>query len=210
MSDDERRALERRFRASGSPQDEAAWLRARVQGGDLSERRLQLAAHLGSQAATELVQSLALPAPPPPHAGNGGPGWELINWAWCPWVVDDQEILVRVALAAARSVAQQEPAGAPLLAAAEAWLVCPCQSHEANAQAVWEESPRNLAASGAALAAAWINPVVPGDGIRMAVGRAARATSEQHVRDGVREDVVPWVLGYQDPVRLRAEGSRSD
>src|SRR5690606_5705217 len=110
MTDTHLREFERLFRASGSVEDEAAWLRARVQAGELSEKHLRLAAHLGSPAAAEIVEFLALPAAPPPHGGEGGPGWELINWAWCPLIVDDQETLVRVAVAAARCVARQEPA----------------------------------------------------------------------------------------------------
>ena len=52
MSDESHRELERRFRTSaGSVEDEAAWLRARLQAGELSEERLGLAAYLGHHAA---------------------------------------------------------------------------------------------------------------------------------------------------------------
>lgn len=56
MADDRLRELERTFRRTGAPADEAAWLRARVQAGELTEGRLRLLAHLG-HAAAALVSS---------------------------------------------------------------------------------------------------------------------------------------------------------
>jgi hypothetical protein len=57
MTDSNLRELERQFHASGSVEDEAAWLRARAQAGELSEERLELAAYCGHEAA---VNSLAV------------------------------------------------------------------------------------------------------------------------------------------------------
>jgi len=51
MTDEKLRALERRWRESGSVDDEAAWLRERVKQGDLSQEMLGLAAHCGHQAS---------------------------------------------------------------------------------------------------------------------------------------------------------------
>ena len=51
VSDADLRELERRFRESGSVEDEAAWLSARVKAGELDEDKLHLAAHLGYEAA---------------------------------------------------------------------------------------------------------------------------------------------------------------
>ena len=44
MSDARLRELERRWRESGSTEDEAAYLRERVRVGDLTQERLELAA----------------------------------------------------------------------------------------------------------------------------------------------------------------------
>lgn len=48
--DDALRELERRWRASAAPEDEAAWLRARVRAGKLDPWRLELAAACGHPA----------------------------------------------------------------------------------------------------------------------------------------------------------------
>ena len=52
MTDATLRELERRFRASGSVEDSAAaWLRARVQAGELDQGKVELAGRLGYRAA---------------------------------------------------------------------------------------------------------------------------------------------------------------
>lgn len=51
MSDRNLRELERRWRESGAPEDEAAYLLGRVRAGDLSWGRLELAARCGSVGA---------------------------------------------------------------------------------------------------------------------------------------------------------------
>lgn len=65
MTDARLRELERRRDVTGSVDDGAAYLRERVRRGDLDERRLRLAAHLGHEAAGALVPArehdLALP-----------------------------------------------------------------------------------------------------------------------------------------------------
>ncbi len=61
MTDANLRELERRFRASGTVKDEAAWLRARLYSGELEQSRLEIAAHLGHGGA---LTALALPPDP--------------------------------------------------------------------------------------------------------------------------------------------------
>ena len=51
MSDERLRELERRWKETGSVEDEAAWLSERVRAGELTEERLRLAAALGQPAA---------------------------------------------------------------------------------------------------------------------------------------------------------------
>jgi hypothetical protein len=59
--DERTRRLERRWRESGAIEDESAWLRARVRGGDLSPHRLAAAAALGHPAAVLATDRLAPP-----------------------------------------------------------------------------------------------------------------------------------------------------
>jgi hypothetical protein len=58
VTDASLRDLERRFRASGSVEDEAMWLRARAQAGELPERRLKLAARLGDPASQVVLPAV--------------------------------------------------------------------------------------------------------------------------------------------------------
>ena len=53
--DEKLRDLERRFRQTGSPDDEAAWLLERVRVGDLTQERLELAAYCGHEGARRAV-----------------------------------------------------------------------------------------------------------------------------------------------------------
>lgn len=112
MSDQALRDLDRRRRETGSPDDDARWLLARVRAGGLARDRLELAAELGHPGAL-----LALGRAAGPPVGPLG-----------PWVAAlarrDVRAAVRVGLACARLAAS---AGAPqgvgdLLAAIEAWV----------------------------------------------------------------------------------------
>lgn len=62
MGDERTRALGRRFRESGAPEDEAAWLQELLRQGDLNGERLALAAILGSPGA-QLVLGVSAPLP---------------------------------------------------------------------------------------------------------------------------------------------------
>lgn len=61
MSDARVRELERRFERTGSPGDEAAWLGALLQVGDLPRERVELAALLGHEAAARCTSLAPLP-----------------------------------------------------------------------------------------------------------------------------------------------------
>ncbi|MEZ6187858.1 MAG: hypothetical protein R3F62_22965 [Planctomycetota bacterium] len=63
LSDTVLRELERRFRASGNVEDEAAWLRARVQAGELEPRKLELAAYCGCAGALRAMPDARLGRP---------------------------------------------------------------------------------------------------------------------------------------------------
>ena len=51
MTDTKLRELERRWKESGSPEDEAAYLLERVRVGDLEKEKLELAAYCGHEGA---------------------------------------------------------------------------------------------------------------------------------------------------------------
>lgn len=55
MTDDRLRTLERRFRETGSVEDETAWLKERVRAGELNEEQLEVAAHCGVPAAARVL-----------------------------------------------------------------------------------------------------------------------------------------------------------
>jgi hypothetical protein len=63
MSDEELRDLVRRWRESNSVEDCAACLRARLRSGQLTDRRLELAAYCGSEAAALALHKQVTEAP---------------------------------------------------------------------------------------------------------------------------------------------------
>ena len=216
MTDSHLRELERRFRASASVEDEAAWLRARVQAGELSQERLELAAYLGHPAAG---------APP----GNPDLTWTPENqaptWRWAEglarWGVEAQ---TRAAVAATRQALRFWEAGDPLdyrphvaVELAERWILTPeaanldaqlAQAHE-SADAL-SESPSAGSRGKVAWAAACC-ALCPFD-TSHACCEAVYAADE--VVDGVptrvRDELVPWALGYSDPVRERVEARQRE
>ena len=88
VSDQRLRELERKWRETGSVEDEAAYLRERVRVGDLTQERLELAAYCGHGGAKRACGCVDLPNP-----NNWALGLE--HWPL--------EASVRVALSAARS-----------------------------------------------------------------------------------------------------------
>jgi hypothetical protein len=60
VSDDGLRELERRFRATGEPADEARWLAESLRAGRLARERLELAAFLGHPAAALALGTAAV------------------------------------------------------------------------------------------------------------------------------------------------------
>jgi len=121
VSDRDLRSLERRFRETGDPQDEARLLQGRVRIGELSAARLELAAYLGSPGARIATRGrYKAPAVDPE-----------------PWVrglrARGKEVLIRVAVAAARRALpiyeRWRPGDARPrqgLEAARRWCLCPC------------------------------------------------------------------------------------
>lgn len=132
MSDQKLRELERRWKETGSPEDEATWLLERVRVGDLTRERLELAAYCGHEGAKRLVQSPDVPA-------------DLWDWAkglgrW------EKRTVAFVAAEAAESVlylwtsAGGTPEPERCLTVTKAWLDCPCEAHREAASRIYEET----------------------------------------------------------------------
>ncbi len=136
MADHELRTRERRWRESGAPCDEVAFLLARVRAGDLAAEQLALAAFLGHDPAREALGAAA-PVPPP----------DLAAWVYelSRWGPETSVLAALVSLrfhpewAALRSF-ELPPASRPRqqeqqaelcdgVAAVVACAACPCAAH---------------------------------------------------------------------------------
>jgi hypothetical protein len=96
------RELERRYKQSGTLEDQVAWLRARVRSGDLSPDRVLVAAALGDPAAIQLSG----PVPDPgPARGDPVPLCGRVTWIRSVFYLGQaSEYLFRLGIASARSV----------------------------------------------------------------------------------------------------------
>lgn len=157
MTDQNLRDLARRAEATGSIEDEAALLLARVRAGDLAPDQLTLAAYCGHEAARRLLGEEA-PTAPDVHQREGLLRWAMGLRRW------GREACVRAAVGAAEVVqplweracpGRGEPALA--LQAARAWLTCPCSDHarqaEGRGEQAWEIGDEVAASRGATMAA---------------------------------------------------------
>lgn len=227
MSDLGLRELERRFRASGSVEDEAAWLRGRVQAGELEHGKLELAAGVGWPAA-----SLATGVQP---AG----GWEGVSAVLPP---DDTSLHVRCALAPGRVVRPADERHSDLIACGlarlEEWVTLRDESAAHRLSQAAEdlyhafiygpsaapaESPERAdlvedRSSAIAEAIVFSRHILDEEAeepraeiptefwlLRSALEFWVRALGEEATVEAIRDDVAPWLLGYADPVRERVE-----
>lgn len=190
-SDEGLRRLERRWRESESLEDEIALLNEKLRLGDIRPERVELAAYLGHPAA-----ELCL-------AWDGDSAWgdgqRLRGVSRF-----DKESRVRIAIAGATSSLTrdqkivwrvEDPEGWRALYAAEDWVDCPCAAHREAAGLAAAADPRGV--GGAAARAAWRRPT-----------QGARAALVGGVEAEVLAEVVPWALGYGDPVALRIDRRR--
>jgi len=229
MSDTDLRGLERRWRETGSVEDEAAWLHARVQAGELEQSRLRLAAYLLHEGAR-----LALVRPVPVLRKG--------QVAFLNSLFDmdkSQESGVRAVIAAARRV-EKSPARSSLLGLdlAEQWCVAVDLEEryrlgeEALGFSGWEgnenASPEHRAAVFAALSTsaetkaslaigstkrygAWHMRAVQSlsGALEAVLGPGRMRLSERPIppilKEAIHGELVPWALGYSDPVRGRVE-----
>lgn len=126
MSDATLRELERRWKATGSVEDEAAFLLERVRVGDLTRERLELAAHCGHEAASRATGT-----------SNGSPQ-ALREWLSVGHELD-RVTMVQLLVPLARAILVSAPRHdsdddtEQALDAIEAWLRHPSSEHEAKA-----------------------------------------------------------------------------
>lgn len=179
MSDAALRELERRWKETGDPEDGARWLAARVRVGTLEPDRLLVLADCAFEPARRALG----PDCPPLSAETGVwfRGLQLrekeplvvlavtaaraVVDRWPAARAASHELRARMRALpiqpltgvlvppdAAWDRSAEEPAAQ--LAAAEAWLACPCDAHRRAASDQWEGPWTMLAAFGAAAAAA--------------------------------------------------------
>ena len=164
MTDSHLRELERRFRASGSVEDEAAWLRARVQAGELEQSKLELAAYCGHAPAIRCLSEKELPRPPSSDQASrsaamrymGGFGFEHATpwnpststygegFIWCLGLRQfSTKATVRSAVAVCHAlvstIAREDEGLLKGLAAAEDWTNPPSSAAGKHARAVADE-----------------------------------------------------------------------
>ncbi|MCW8137500.1 MAG: hypothetical protein KIT58_01180 [Planctomycetota bacterium] len=121
MSDTRLRELERRWKETGSPDDEAAYLQERVRVGDLTQERLELAAYCGHEGARRLVDVSHPTDIRDFVAGLARFGNDLL--------LSTLVVLARECLHANSDHAHSARAA---LDAKDRWINCPCSSHEAE------------------------------------------------------------------------------
>lgn len=218
MRDTSLRELERRWRESGGVAEEAAWLHAKVQTGQLKQSRLRLAAYLLHEGAR-----LAVSRPVPVlRKGQSAFLESLLE------VDKSQETVVRAVIAAGRSV-ERNPAQSRLLGLelAEQWCVAARDEEreslveEALGFSGWQgnrnASPVHRAAVFATLSvsttqtATWqLHALESLSGAMEAVlgpgrSRLSERPMPPRLREAIHGEIVPWALGYGDPVRERIE-----
>ena len=202
MSDARLRELERRFKESGLPADEEAWVRARVRAGDLDEARLQLLAYLGYPLARLLCER------PPgwscgPACGyletEGGQvfahdrGCEAFvdHWSWglAEW---GAEVELRAALALVPP-ALSECGHCSSMHTPRRWDSCACVN-----------LVRAAAFAQGALLKAKRMPQA-----RRRLKALLPPVRDEEARAAIAAALLPWALGHRDPTHERTWGSSS-
>lgn len=252
MADEPLRELERRWRETASPDDEATFLRESVRSGRLDERRLLLAAYLGNAEAIRCT-------------GESAPGevFELgqMLYLLCAKNEPARECGVRALVATARFQLELPERGTSidtleaiqrLLHRLEEWCVAPSHAtrrrigrslHAMNSSRFHGfirragPTPRDYAARAARSAASIVSTTIPDEVPRIAangiregsgctlrfpvpdgtlrgpdwVGGYSGARAEHpELRAAIVAEVMPWALGYADPMRDRIQARRRE
>lgn len=215
MSDAQVRELERRWRATGAPEDQAAWILARVRTGELRIERIELAALCGEAGARAALVALRGAGADPVASGAIPPPEDLGRFLQA---LDARDPLAcaRAALELARCVVAADPSpGADpeveaALTAAEAVLVDPSPlrgadaAHAADALRTRAE-PRAWAALRAATAAARVvgaprlrgewNERVGEDAFDLAFHTWVAGLPQLPILRRVQAQVAAWAIG---------------
>jgi hypothetical protein len=213
MSDERLRALERRWRETGTVQDEAAYLLERVRVGDLRESRLELAAHVGHQAAGMAIGK----GTSGPRRGPRG-DWTLledseeIEWYRKADQLGGDEALLRVVAAvfnrsqnahdrphSPQSLLFVQLENATLSLAMQDFLVM--GMHRTSDWGMTRTIAGWLEDWGVGRHSAPLRTIVA-YGL---LGSMIRPDAGITAQEAVREELAPWLLGYSDPVRERVE-----
>lgn len=232
MTDSDLRALERRFRSSGSIQDEVAWLRGRLQAGEVALDGLRLAALLGHEGARGAL-------------GEAAPQPTLVFREWDQPVefnplfnmVRDcadcgSEALVRLTVALSRHLlpwferARTSDSGPRVaIETSERWLVGPDKvsltmlreagwaAGASSDDVIFEDVMAHQVAELAQRTAEAAQNAHAGDHRRTLLSAEGAALEALRTRDpedavqleaAVSSELVPWALGLSDPVAERA------
>lgn len=119
------RDLERRWRASGDPADEARLLAERLRLGELTRERLELAAFVGHIGARTAL-------------GDGAPAGRVPLRRWVAALDEAGRVaVIRTGLddvmhGLAARAAPVDPSTRRAMAALRAWCACPCDEHHAS------------------------------------------------------------------------------
>lgn len=190
MTDERLRELERRWKETGSVEDEAAWLVERVRAGDLTQERLGLAAHCGHPAALELV---------PRKRRRSFKVFvnELLSFG--------RQACLRACVAAGRAALPHarhrvlngwiglfeedlHRAEQALQAGAE-WLECPCGEHEATCRQWSDLRVPAWADIGLLIDGKWEELIAP-----ILLGAATAAGKKTPVRAAICNELSSWAL----------------
>jgi len=130
-----------------SAEDAAAVLRHRIRTGELDEHRVAVAAFLGYAPALLASEPVRLNVPS--YAARWSRVRVVLRFGGL-----DQRLLVTLAADFAERV-PQGPEGRAAIAAARAWVACPCPAHARAARAAARAAARGGALASSAVAAAW-------------------------------------------------------
>lgn len=206
MNDRRLRELEQRLRATGAPEDEAAYLHARRQQSDF-EVNLRVAACLGYEPARQVVGLKAL------RLKRGSEA--------------EVQIMGRISLAGARLALFSETSPLPFaqraLAMAELQLVSPCEDREfelsdlafqleggqisrgAEAVLLSVHHLLNLAQRPSLIEVCHLGAWCESGGLLGILGWLLERT---RALEAIRKELVPWLLEYSDPLEERVLARR--
>ena len=184
MSDDKLRELERRWKETGSVEDEAAYLLERVRAGELTRERLELVAYCGHRGAAVAIGTVGL-------GGNSG---DLEAWAkglsqWHEALVQAGLVAAGLALRVWDSAALNRVPG-QALSEVQAWRADPTEAKRLAAEQAAEEA--YLAAE--PYYDAWVDEPVRGMGdaavATFCAAKACLSTDQSQAQDLALEAVL--------------------